>query len=103
MTDKPLPVLFRAEKSGSHKGEVTAVFPTLPGTGPRDFTVYAHIGQHSIGTREWYIGTRAATVVEARSLLAELRRIYEQGPTRPVKLRVVKRFTRHHDAERRMT
>lgn len=95
-----LPVIFRAEKSGDAKGEVTAVFPTLPGTGPNDFTVYAHIGQHSTGSFGWYQQTRAATPTEYASLLAELRHIYEQGQD-PVKLRIVERFTRHYDDQRR--
>jgi hypothetical protein len=95
-----LPVIFRAEKSGDAKGEVTAVFPTLPGTGPNDFVVYAHMGQHSHGTHGWYNGTRAATPAEYASLLAELRRIYEQG-SEPMKLHIVERFTRHYDDERR--
>lgn len=96
-----LPIIFRAERSGDAKGEVTAVFPTLPGTNEHDFTVYAHNGQHSVGSRAWYNGTRAATPNEYASLLAELRRIYEQDPDGPVKLHVVERFTRHHDAERK--
>lgn len=96
-----LPVIFRAEKSGDHKGEVTAVFPTLPWTGPRDFTVYAHLGQHGAGTLGWYQQrTRAAKPAEYSSLLRELRQIYEQGPDK-VQLKVYSRFTREMDDERR--
>lgn len=96
-----LPVLFRAERSGHAKGDVTAVFPTVPGTGDHDFTVYASIGQHSVGSRGWYNKTRAAKDDEYASLLSELRRIYERDPDGPVKLRVVHRFSRRYDAERR--
>ena len=95
-----LPVIFRAEKSGDSKGEVTAVFPTLGGTGAHDFTVYAHIGQHSSGTRGWYNQTRAARPDEYASLLSELRRIYERGED-AVKLRVTERFSSAHDSQRR--
>lgn len=90
-----LPVIFRAEKSGPHKREVTAVFPTLQGTGPHDMTCYAHIGQHSTCTPGWYAQTRLATPDEYKSLLAELRGIYETRPAsnpeiygEPVKLEV---------------
>lgn len=75
-----LPVIFRAERSGPFKGEVTAVFPTLPGTSALDFTVYAHVGQHSTGTRGWYASTRPATEAESFDLLRELRGIYETRP-----------------------
>lgn len=96
-----LPVIFRAEKSGDFKNQVTAVFPTLPGSGSHDFTVYAHVGQHGTGSHGWYARTRAAKPAEYAPLLAELRRIYEGDPREPVKLRVVERFTSAYDAERR--
>lgn len=71
----PTPVLFRAERAGIYKGQITAVFPTLPGTNnPATFTVYAHIGQHGTGTRGWYADTRPATPEEYAPLLAELER-----------------------------
>ena len=45
-----LPVIFRAEKDGG--GEVTAVFPTVPGTSELGtFTVYARVGQHGVGNK----------------------------------------------------
>lgn len=95
-----LPVIFRAEKSGDHKGEVTAVFPTQQGTGPRDFTVYAHTGQHGTGTHGWYQQrTRPAKPAEYAPLLRELRQIYEQGEDR-VRLKVYSRFTREMDDAR---
>ena len=87
-----LPVLFRADRSGEHKGEITAVFPTCPGTDAHDFTVYAHVGQHSSGSFGWYREkTRAAKPSEYAPLLAELRRIYGREPD-AVTLRVVQRF-----------
>lgn len=96
-----LPVIFRADRSGDFKGGVTAVFPTLPGTyDSATVTVYAHIGQHSTGSRGWYAMTRAATPAEYAPLLRELQGIYEQGDD-AVTLKVVKRWTRHHDDARR--
>ena len=72
----PTPVLFRAERSGLYKGEVTAVFPTLPGSNnPASFTVYAHIGQHGTGMKGWYHETRAATEAEYADLADELERV----------------------------
>ncbi len=77
MTDK-LSVVFRAERSGDHKGQVTAVFPTEIDHGPY-YTCYAHVGQHSACSRGWYANTRAATPDEYADLLRELRGIYETG------------------------
>lgn len=88
-----VPVLFRAERSGEFRGEVTAVFPTIPGTGAGDVTVYAHNGEHSTGTRAWYRGTREATPAERAALARELESI-------GYRLHPVRRWTRHHDAER---
>ena len=65
------PVLFRAEQSGQFKGDVTAVFPTLPGS-PGCMTCYAHVGQHSSCAMAWYNTTRPAKAVEYASLLTEL-------------------------------
>lgn len=91
------PVLFRAERSGDFKGDVTAVFPTLPGTSdPYDCTCYAHIGQHSTCGKDWYFKTRAATPEEYASLKREL----ESAPF-GYRLKIVKRWTQHHDAARR--
>lgn len=95
-----LPVLFRTEKVGQFKGHVTAVLPTLPGTGAHDFTVYAHVGQHSTGTMGWYYTTRPARPEEYASLLRELQSIYEHGEG-AVKLRVVPRITQDMVRERR--
>lgn len=70
-----LPVIFR------HDGEdVTAVFPTLPGTNnPSTMTCYAHIGQHGSCCADWVRSTSPALPSEYAPLLAELRRIYETG------------------------
>jgi hypothetical protein len=83
-------VLFRAERSGLYKGNVTAVFPTdidVHGY----FTVYAHAGQHGSGSRGWYNKTRAATEADYADLLKELRGIYETGDN-PTRLVVRKRW-----------
>lgn len=76
-----LPVIFRAERSGHFKGDVTAVFPTLEGN-PGEMTCYAHIGQHGSCSLGWYYRTRPAKPHEYAALLAELRGIYERklGP-----------------------
>jgi hypothetical protein len=96
-----LPVIFRAERSGDFKGDVTAVFPTLPGTyDPATFTVYAHVGQHGTGGRPWYWTTRRAKPDEFADLLRELRGIYETGPD-AVRLEVRQRMTQAHDDARR--
>ncbi len=102
---EPVPVLFRAEivKGFTRKvyGEnlttpdrldVTAVFPTLPGTDDSDVSCYAHLGQHGTACRAWYKGTRPATEAEAASLKREL----TSAPFSYV-LEPVKRWTRGHD------
>lgn len=98
-----LPVIFRAERSGDHKGDVTAVFPTdVHDTAGRLFTVYAHVGQHSGGSLDWYRGTRPATEAESADLLRELRGIYERemAPGDTVyRLKVCQRMTAGHRAE----
>lgn len=106
----PLPVIFRAERSGPAKGEVTAVFPTLPGThDPYTATCYAHCGQHGACRHgwPWYALTRPARPEEYADILAELRRIYEPALRHPdtdpdpVRLVVTQRWTKHHDAARK--
>lgn len=68
-----IPVIFRAERSGKFKGDVTAVFPTLPNDeAGHEMTCYAHIGQHSGCSFGWYNTTRAARPDEYADLLAEL-------------------------------
>lgn len=87
-----IPVIFRAEKNGDFKGEVTAVFPTAPAdVFGITLTVYTHIGQHSGGTFCWYHSTRAAKPEEYAALLAELQAIYA-----PNKLIVYQRMTPKH-------
>jgi hypothetical protein len=66
-------VIFRAEKSGLFKGDVTAVFPYEPqGDTGRLMSCYAHIGQHSGASMFWYRGTRPATPAEYADLKREL-------------------------------
>lgn len=97
-----LPILFRAERSGDHKGAVTAVFPSLPGTDAHDATCYAHVGQHGTCSRGWYGQTRRATADESADLLREIRSIYErEGDPDAVTLTIRQRWTRAHDAARR--
>lgn len=88
------PVIFRAERSGASKGEVTAVFPTLPhDTAGRYFTCFAHVGQHSSASRSWYNGTRAAKPDE----FAELARELESAPY-GYRLKICQRMTAAHRA-----
>lgn len=76
-----LTVIFRADKAGRHKGEVTAIFPTLPWNNAGDLTAYAHIGQHGAASLAWYYAdTRPARPDEFAPLLRELQQIY--APTR---------------------
>lgn len=82
MTDdanKPVPVLFRADRTqrngGGDRIEITAVFPTVPGTvgDPDSMECYAHIGQHGTCSVDWYREkTRPARVEEYAPLAREL-------------------------------
>jgi hypothetical protein len=92
---KSIDVLFRMEGT-----RPVAVFPSLPGT-PDSGTAlcYAHVGQHSACTRDWYRTTRAATPKEYAPLLRELTRIYRRPPD-PVALKVRQRWTVRHDVLR---
>ena len=65
-------VIFRAEKSGNFKGDVTAVFPYEPWSSAYDMTCYAHVGQHSAASMAWYYTTRAAKPHEYADLKREL-------------------------------
>jgi hypothetical protein len=65
------PVIFRVNKSGPYKGDVTAVFPTLYAAGGL-MSCYAHVGQHSGCSLAWYRTTRLATAEECVDLLTEL-------------------------------
>lgn len=102
-----LPIMFRAERSGDSKGDVTAVFPNMADDyAGRYFTVYAHVGQHGGGSLDWYRSTRPARPDEYADLLAELRSIYETRPAafpetygEPVKLKLYQRMTAAHCRE----
>lgn len=91
-----LPVIFRADRSGPAKGEVTAVFPTLP-AGRGEMTCYAHVGQHSGCSPSWYRTTRPAKPHEYVDLLLELRRIYSRADDPDaVELVICERITPAH-------
>ena len=82
------PVLFRADRTGQFKGDVTAVFPTLEAT-LGYMVCYAHVGQHSECSIDWYYDTRPAKPAEYADLQAELvrqgyddLRVYKRRPTR---------------------
>jgi hypothetical protein len=92
----PIPVIFRAERHGRFKADVTACFPTIPGS-PGLATCYQHIGQHSSYCREWYNATRPATETEFADLLAELQSIGYDN------LKIYKRETARMRAERKTT
>ena len=85
-----IPVLFRIDKSG----EVTAVLPTIPGSHGM-MTCYAHVGQHSSCSREWYNTTTPATPFDYSDLFDELR--YSVGYD---DLKIVKRISRAMDDAR---
>jgi len=74
-----LNVIFRAERAGPYKGEVTAVFPSIPSDYHGGTLCYARIGQHGGCSDGWYRKTRPAMPEEYAPLLAELRGIYETG------------------------
>jgi hypothetical protein len=71
-------VVFRAERSGPHRGTVTAVFDDVDMNGAPDARAgcYTRVGQHGDCSRAWYHSTRAAKPEEYAPLLAELRQIY---------------------------
>ena len=77
MSDPKTRVLFRADKSGSHKGDITAVFPDLPYDAEGSLvTCYAHVGQHSGCDRSWVReSTRPAKPAEYEALKRELESI----------------------------
>lgn len=93
------PVLFRVDRAGDFKGDITAVFPTDAATlDPNTMGCFAHIGQHSSCSREWYRTTRPATPAEYDALKKEL----ESVPY-GYRLKVYARITRAHDDLRRET
>ncbi len=66
-----LPVIFRTDGK-----EVTAFFPTL-GANPGFIVCYAHIGQHSEASSEYYYSTKPAKENEYSDLLNELTQVYD--------------------------
>ncbi len=102
MTEEPMTdVVFRVERYGDFKGDVTAVFPAEPWAlaEPYDCACYAHVGQHGACSRAWYrFGTRAATPEEYAPLKAEL-----EAEPYGYRLRVARRWTARHDAYRHET
>ncbi len=75
---KKLPVMIRVEKGrgkGAHIDDLTAVFPTEPGTNEADSMLcYARLGEHSACNSAWVrFDTRNATKAEAAPMLRLLR------------------------------
>jgi hypothetical protein len=90
-------VMFRVVKAGEFKGDVDAWFPGLPGTDAFDMTVYAHVGQHSVGDPQYMrTKTRPAKPSEYAALKREL-----ESPPFNYKLRVVQKATAKHARQRR--
>lgn len=84
--NNPIPVIFRV-----FRGEVLALFPTLPGTNdPSTMTCYSHIGQHSSASMFITSEGRLATPEEYAPLLKELTNVVGYNLT------IVKRATRKH-------
>lgn len=102
-TTDSVPIIFRAERSGDFKGDVTAVFPTIAGDYEGRMSCYMHVGQHSACSFAWYRTTRPATSEEYVPLLRELRAIYEvdDGLTGAVRLDVRAKIMPWMHAERR--
>lgn len=79
-------VIFRVHNVKGEEPEVIAFLPELPGS-PYWLTgclCYAHLGQHSNGTFNYYYeSTRPATPDEYADLLSELQGIYN-GQLKPV-------------------
>ena len=63
--DMKMRILFRVDKIGKFKGDITAIFVdelfTHYGT---DLTCYAHIGQHSAASLTYAKSCKAATQVQ---------------------------------------
>jgi hypothetical protein len=89
-----IPVIFRLEKGS--KNDVLAVFPTLP-EGYGDVSCYAHIGQHSRLSFEYYARTKKATQEQYSDLYQELQSIYNDETT---ELKIVQRWTQKHNIKR---
>jgi hypothetical protein len=77
MTDK-VKVIFRKDKKN---GDIIAFFPEIL-TNRYNIMSYMHIGQHSEASLEYYTNdTQNAKPDEYKSLLSELKRIYEDDKT----------------------
>lgn len=86
--ESPTPVLFRKEG----KGEIVAIFPTIPAKNHGyDMRCYAHLGQHSGCSVEYYQSTKPAKPEEYADLKRELEGI-------GYVLKVVQRRTAAHTA-----
>ncbi|WP_133259198.1 hypothetical protein [Mycobacterium colombiense] len=63
-------VIFRKDKAAN---EVVAVFPQIAATyNGREMTCYAHLGQHSACSKDWYYTTVPAREYEYAGLHGEL-------------------------------
>ena len=92
MKKEQLPVIFKR-----YGNEVTALFPTIPGTNdPFTCTCYAHIGQHGSASEAYAAMRPAAKPSEYADLMAELRGIYDD-----CELVVRKRFHQSYLTTRR--
>jgi hypothetical protein len=96
--DEIIPVVFRAERSGKFKGDITAVFPTELADMRGNMGCFIHVGQHGACGRAWYRTTRAAKPHEYAALKREL----EAAPYH-YRLKVYQRIQRAHDEERHVT
>lgn len=87
----PTPVIFKL-----CEGEVTACFPTIPGTNdPGTMTCYAHIGQHGSASLGFVQTAKPARPEQYANLLNELRSIgYDD-------LVIIRRHRAAHTAARR--
>jgi len=61
-------VIFRKESNG----DIVAFFPYDIATHIGDITCYAHIGQHSAASLDYYLSTKPASLLEAWNLFVEL-------------------------------
>lgn len=84
------PVIFREDKVG-----VTAIFPTIPGTNEYDMMCYAHVGQHSSCSIDWYYSTKPAKAKNIPALFEELKRVGYND------LKIVKEIRPAHFEERK--
>ncbi len=95
MNTTTLPIIFRRQRTGDFKGEVTAVFPTLAWDYfGRELTAWDAVGGHCGASFEWYFSTAAAAPDEYSAMLAQLRTIYA-----PAQLRICKRMSSLHRRE----